>query len=201
MAHTTLPDDADLEALRRAALACHDVPKHVIDQVLALALDLQTRILSVPRKRRRELAGMLDLATGDPIGAITRGEADKVDANEQLAAAQGRPVVSVHTHPGNSAFSHRDLEVFFDAPEIQVLVVIAADGTLYVMSPKPGTPKNPSYAYSVEGDFTKMINARVGIYRALRRRGLLTEAQAWREQTHEAWTALGPALGLRYDRV
>jgi hypothetical protein len=144
---------------------------------------------------------MVDMQTGEQVGLICSGEPDKVDITPQLQAAQGRAVVSIHTHPGNSSFSPRDVQVFLSEPAMRLLVVVGADGTWYLLSAQPDRGKNQKLIYVIQEQYERAALDLAGVYRALRQRGLLSRAQAWQEQSHEVWVKVAPPLGLRYDRV
>lgn len=173
----------------------------VAEAVIRLAVQLRGRSGRGPKRQRREFAAMVDAQTGEQVGPICSGAPDEVDATPLFAAAQGRQVVSIHTHPGSSAFSPRDAQVFFSEPAIRVLIVMGVDGTLYVLSADPATSKDRALAFTIEERYERVALELADVYRALRRQGYLTRAEAWREQTHETWVRLSRELGLRYDRT
>ena len=145
---------------------------------------------------------MLDLETGAEYGPRCVGVNDRVDIRPQLHAAGDRAVVSIHTHPGNSAFSDRDAQVFLSASTICVVAVVGADGTWYVASDDPAAAGDPApLVHQVPALYKAAADRLDETYRALKHMGLLTNEQAWQEQTHDVWEQLAPALGLRYDRV
>ena len=191
----------DVSADGWAVLQKHDLEAAIADAVLRLAAALRERSSRGFRRERREFAAMVDARTGEQVGPICSGAPDEVDATLLLAAAKGREVVSIHTHLGSSAFSPRDAQVFLSEPAIRVLVVIGVDRTLYVLSAVPATGKDPALAFTIEAHYERVVLAVAGTYRALRRQGYLTKAQAWREQTHDTWVQISRDLGLRYDRV
>jgi hypothetical protein len=75
------------------------------------------------------------------------------------------------------------------------------DRTWYLMSDSPNRDRDSAIVFEVERHFEAEALATAGTYRYLRARGLMSRAQAWRQQSHEIWCQIGPGLGLRYDRV
>jgi len=185
-----------------ALLMRHGLGIDVARAALRLGQELRATTLQAAKRRRKEYAGMLDVETGEEYGPRCEGVNDRVDIRPQLHAASGRAVVSIHTHPGSSAFSDRDAQVFLSAPTIHVLAVIGADGTWYVLSDDPAVKRDPApLVHQVTALYKAAADGRDETYRALKRIGQLTSERAWQEQTHDVWEQLGPALGLRYDRV
>ena len=92
--------------------------------------------------------------------------------------------------------------MFLHDATIRVLVVVGTDGTWYVLSDDPAVQRDPApLVHQVPARYTAAADPLDETYRALKQMGLLTNEQAWQEQTHQVWEQLAPALGLRYDRV
>jgi hypothetical protein len=154
------------------------------------------------RRDRREWAATLDFRDGREYGSRCSGTSDGVDIRDQLTAAGGREVICIHTHAGSTAFTPRDAEVLLANSNIPTIAVVGADRTLYFMSRDPSEQRDYARVlYDVEDTYMRKSWALDGTYRAIRRLGLMTERQAWREQTHETWERIRVDLGLLYDRV
>lgn len=163
---------------------------------------LRAQMLKGHRRDWKEWAAMLDIHFGAECGPWCSGEADQVDIADQLRTSGEREVMSLHTHPCNASFSSRDAEVLLANPTIRALVVIGADGTLYVLSRDLTSGMNYAQVrYQVESMHKSQVQALATAYRALRRAGYLTRAAAWRAHSQETWERIGTTLGLLYDRV
>jgi hypothetical protein len=170
---------------------------------VALAGELLARMAQEPDPdRQREHGGVVDAATGARIGPITVGTRRTVSFVEPIRAARDRgtaSVIGVHTHPGSSSFSPADAGLFEKDAIVAVMVVVAPDGSWYVLSLEPGTP--PPSREDIEERFETVFDHLTPTYRVLVNDGTLAPDRAWQELMHEVWEIIAPALGLRYDRV
>ncbi|MBI4493789.1 MAG: hypothetical protein HY690_13435 [Chloroflexi bacterium] len=147
-----------------------------------------------------EFAAMVDAATGTRVGGILQGTASGVDISPLLQALMpGRRYVSLHTHPGSSAFSDADGALLARYPAIRTLVVVGANGTRYLLNKRSGmllpTPDAVEVAWNAE-----YLNLRPH-YRTLVQSGAMTTQAAWLGLTNAIWQSIAPQLGLRYDRI
>jgi hypothetical protein len=149
---------------------------------------------------KREFAVMIDAVTSARVGPVMRGSGDAISIWPQLAAMQpGGSYVSIHTHPGNSAFSADDAALLLVHPAILVVVVVAANGTWYVLSRLPGE-QAPSEA-DLRSAYEEELAALVPKYEALVQSERMSRATAWIEHTNELWLRASSRLNLRYDRI
>ncbi|MDQ3703101.1 MAG: hypothetical protein M3442_19600 [Chloroflexota bacterium] len=130
------------------------------------------------------------MAVGTPRG---------VDIALQLQAAQGRHAASVHTHPAGSSFSPPDAKLLIEEDAIEVMTVVGANGTWYVLSVEPRTP--PPTVAQMRRRYAATVLALLPVYQGIVSLGLATEQHAWQALTDETWESIAPVLGLRYDRI
>jgi hypothetical protein len=147
-----------------------------------------------------ELAVMLDLATGDVPVDVIWGERARTDIGPHIAAMRlGQRYAHLHTHPRSSPFSTTDAGLFVAQPQIQVMVVVGADGTWYVLSDSMiGRVLPPSDIIDAYADELVALAPR---YRELVASGVTDRQAADREGRHEALQAVARRFGLRYDRI
>jgi hypothetical protein len=166
------------------------------------SLRLRTRLLRLAGIRR-EFAGMAGAQTGAQVGPIIRGQGDRIDIGRQLATMHTmqseQRYVSIHTHPGSSAFSADDAALLVVHPTIRVAVVVGADGTWYLLDLPPGQPALDEAA--LRSAYRAALEALVPKYLDLVQSRRLTRAAAWLAHSHEIWEQAALAHGLRYDRI
>ncbi len=89
---------------------------------------------SMERHESKEIAYAINLNTLDFIGAAF-GNSRSVDVEELITKMDDSEYVFIilHNHPSNSSFSPKDLNTFFEAVNVSVLVVIGNNGRIYVI--------------------------------------------------------------------
>jgi hypothetical protein len=208
---------AALARERRGAIGQEDAgsssPLRVRPEVVALLQSHGARAAAAQRigragetLRRRtaesgvEVAALLDLETGRPVGPTLEGSEDRVDLAPQLALLHpGRRYVHLHTHPGSSSFSYYDLGLLLRYPSLRTLVVVGEGGSWYLLSKRRAQPIT---APATAIDLWRVRYAEIAShYDPLVESGALTEAEALRRELHETMERLAPELRLRYDHV
>lgn len=167
------------------------------------------RLRALSRRRDVEFATTLDAATCAPIGPTLTGRwspetGHQVDLRPHLLRMrEDHAYVQVHSHPTSASFSDKDAMLLLDNPPVRVTAVIALDGTWYLMSPVPGVIRaDPRQeALRVWNAFrAEFIRLKPG-YDERVDASELTQEEARRLLTHQAWVHIAEALGLRYDRI
>lgn len=89
---------------------------------------------SMDRHESKEIAYAINLNTLDFVG-VAFGNSRSVDVEELISKmGDGEYVfIILHNHPSNSTFSPKDLNTFFEAVNVSVLVVIGNNGRIYVV--------------------------------------------------------------------
>lgn len=89
---------------------------------------------SMERHESKEVAYAINLNTLDFVGAAF-GTSRTVDIEELISKMDDSEYIFLvlHNHPSNSSFSPKDLNTFFEAINISVLVVIGNSGALHVI--------------------------------------------------------------------
>jgi hypothetical protein len=168
-----------------AVLRAHGLTGSAIAQLWTLSRDMRRRT----RRRGLEYAAMVNLETGITVGPVISGSDDSVDLRRHIAAlVPGRRYVQIHTHPGSTSFSHRDVAMLLSWAQIHVMVVVGVDSTWYVLSRVGALTASASEAadaFLIELD--RVEDERPGL--------------SLQERTHRVWLAIAGRLGLRYDRV
>jgi hypothetical protein len=143
---------------------------------------------------------MVDLRTGQRIGAVLEGVSNRVDISGHLAASQpGQAYVHLYTHPASTSFSDHDGATFAAHAGIRILAVIGIDGTWYLLT--KGVAAEPAAPAEVLLAFRAEVVVLRPKYQALVRSKSMTAEQAWRAMTDEIWQSIAPRLGLRYHRI
>ncbi|SEL96607.1 hypothetical protein SAMN04487770_12219 [Butyrivibrio sp. ob235] len=99
---------------------------------------------SMERHESKEVAYAINLNTLDFVGAVF-GTSRTVDIEELISKMDGSEYIFIvlHNHPSNSTFSPKDLNTFFEAINISVLVVIGNSGAIHVIEKtKPVSEEN-----------------------------------------------------------
>lgn len=149
-----------------------------------------------------EAASAFD-SEGKRIDSIPTGTSDSADVGPLIGRDS---FVLVHNHPSSSSFSDADTTLLF-VTNLQHLVVVGHDGTLYRLSRTPRTkdfPRRYSDRLIASEVSDKWDSNRAGLtkkYWAKIKAGEITPYGAQKEHTHEAMTDLAIELGLDYERV
>jgi len=89
---------------------------------------------SKEKHESKEIAYAINLNTLDFIGAEL-GDAKTVDVSPLIEKMRGSSCIFIvlHNHPCNGPFSYRDLNTFFDTPNMAILMVVGNKGTMYII--------------------------------------------------------------------
>ncbi len=181
------------------ALVRHGLAARAAEALYRLGLTLRRRTVGGrERVYWREHAAMVDARTGQRLGHIAAGSSAGVDIASLLQAAKGHRAAGVHTHPGSSSFSPDDAAVLVEEAALDVIAVVGADGTWYVLSPEPNAER-PARS-RIEVLYGDSVDALAPQYVGFTALGL-TDEEIWQEHSHGVWQGIAPALGLRYDRI
>jgi hypothetical protein len=186
--------NADREVV--ALLRGHGVPARAAPPIARAGERLQERTA----QSGLEYAALFESDTGTQVGPVLEGQQDQVNLEYHTALLQpGRRYVHLHTHPGDSSFSHHDLAILLRYPELRTMGIVGLNGSWYLLSKRRGQPT----AREQDGlDLWHVHYARAAEPNdKLVRLGILTEPQALRREVHETMTRLAPELGLRYDHL
>jgi hypothetical protein len=158
-------------------LVHHGLTERAARALYRLGLELRRRMLQQPNPALwTERAGTVDAQSGRRLGPTAMGTHNGVDIGPQLRAAQGHRAVSVHTHPASSAFSPQDAQLLIEEAVLEVVAVVAADGTWYMLSSEPGKP--PPAVTQIRRRYTAIMQRLLPVYQAIVRLGLATDEQA-----------------------
>lgn len=189
------PQDSHEESLLTRLLREHGVGEEAARAVEHLGAELRVHA----RERDAEFAAMVDAETGAQVGEILSGGRSEVRIGPHLdAVVAGRQYVHLHTHPGSSSFSSTDATVFAQTTGLQVMAVVGADGTWYVLSRRAGAA--PLHVQTLAVAYRSAIAALASRFQSLVRSGAMTPQAAWREHSHQAWQQVAGRLALHYDR-
>jgi len=186
----TQPEDSPIiQQLREYGLAA---------RVALEVAQLGETLLARTQESGTEFAAMVDADSGARVGAMLGGKTDAVNISAHIAAMKpGRQYVHLHTHPGSSSFSGRDVATFIAHGQIQTMGVVGADGTWYLIA---RTVRTPSMApREVVAAWQLAIESLDSRYNILIR--TMPQLAAWRQVTHEALASVANQFDLWYTRV
>lgn len=89
---------------------------------------------SMDRHESKEIAYAINLNTLDFVGAAI-GNSRSVDVEELISKMDNSEYVFIvlHNHPSNTTFSPKDLNTFFEAAKVSILIVIGNHGSVFVI--------------------------------------------------------------------
>jgi hypothetical protein len=177
-----------------ALLRAHGLPAEAAQRIARAGVTLCGRTV----RSGLEVAVILEVETGRPVGATVEGTVDKIDVSLQMAGLRpGRRYVHLHTHPGNSSFSDDDLRVLLRHSELRTMAVVGGNGSWYLLSKRRGQPTMPIEQAQARWDVHYADVA--APHDVLIAAGQLTPDEALAREVHETMRRLAPEIGLRYD--
>lgn len=141
---------------------------------------------------------MFDAVDGVSVGRIVAGTGTEVDISPYFdAMGLGRHYIALHTHPGSSPFSLRDVALFFETRRLSHSFVVGADGSWFALSrDRRGTRLTARHArLLIAAAFERWRP----VFEVAAQMGALTPQEALDALLDQLWRRLGSALGVRYD--
>lgn len=178
------------------ALRLHGLSEAAITGAIRLAPDLLART----RRESLEFAVILDRESGALAGNVIAGESDQIDLSAALARlVRAHQFLQIHTHPGSTSFSDADVAMLVGQTALAAVIVLGADGTVYILSKSRGVVPAAPLAAMVE--WNREYAARFPRYRRAVLAGDLSVAEAAKRHSHTVMQGLAPRFGVTYQRL